>query len=357
MTRSSKAIVFLVVFGISIWIIWLKAEAKEKVDNIKTEQPQITNIYNKRLISGVLLPAKEIIIKSQISGILEELYVEVGGKIKIGEKIAKIKLIADPNNVEIAKRNLNTTKINFENEAQNFKRNSELIKNGFISIAKFEKVERTYKLAKEEFYSAKKQLQIIRDGHLNGQKDVSNIVTSTLNGTILELPINEGASVIERNNFNEGTTIATVADLDSLIFKGRVNESDIMFLNENHEFEIFISALNGITTQAKLVKISPKGIEHNGIMKFDIEAQVVIPKEAKLIRSGFTAVACIILEKRENVLTINEKNLFSVNDTTYVELVRDGGMVVKRKIKTGLSDGLRIEIIEGLSIEDKIKMI
>jgi len=116
MTRSSKAIVFLVVFGISIWIIWLKAEAKEKVDNIKTEQPQITNIYNKRLISGVLLPAKEIIIKSQISGILEELYVEVGGKIKIGEKIAKIKLIADPNNVEIAKRNLNTTKINFENE-------------------------------------------------------------------------------------------------------------------------------------------------------------------------------------------------------------------------------------------------
>jgi len=130
-----------------------------------------------------------------------------------------------------------------------------------------------------------------------------------------------------------------------------------MFLNENHEFEIFISALNGITTQAKLVKISPKGIEHNGIMKFDIEAQVVIPKEAKLIRSGFTAVACIILEKRENVLTINEKNLFSVNDTTYVELVRDGGMVVKRKIKTGLSDGLRIEIIEGLSIEDKIKMI
>ncbi len=357
MRKVAIVVVFFVIAGFTFGIVSLKQKSKEKLKNIETVQPKIATVIDNRLISGVLLPAKEITIKSQISGILEELYVHVGDKIDNGDKIARIKLVADPNNVEIAEKNLKTAKIRFENEKLNFERSTHLHKNDFISDAEFEEVQKNLKIIEEEYFSAKNQLQIIREGFSSGQKEVSNIVKSTSSGTILELPLKEGASVIERNNFNEGSTIASIADLDYLVFKGNVNESDIIYLEKDQEFDITITALKNAKTKAKLSGISPKGTQQNGIMKFEIEASVVIPKETKMLRSGFTAVADIILNKRENVLTIEERNLQFNNDTAFVEIVDLNGELRKQNIKTGLSDGLIIEVVEGLTLKDRIKVI
>ncbi|MBE9469052.1 MAG: efflux RND transporter periplasmic adaptor subunit [Bacteroidetes bacterium] len=356
MSKTTKIILILFTIIIIMVVVLIKIKGKEKLNNFKTEQAKIENIIKNRLISGLLLPAKEISLKSQISGILDKLYVETGQQVKVGDKIAKIKLIADPKSVELATKALTTSQINFDTEKKSYLRNKQLFENGTIAEAEFEQSYQKYKLALEVLNSNKNQLQIIKEGYSKKQSVVANIVRATISGTVLELPLKEGSSVIERNNFNEGSTIAVIADLKSLIFKGKINENDIVYLNKGKNFSISITALNNLKTTAILNKISPKGIEQNGVIKFDIEAKINIPGDTIKIRSGYTAIADIITEKRDSVLTIDEKNLIFKGDTTFVQVLKKSNLFEKKRVKTGLSDGLRIEITEGLNKNDKIKV-
>lgn len=357
MSKITKIILFIFLIGMIVSIILLKMKSQTKVTVFELEQPKIENIINNRLISGLLLSAKEVSVKSQISGILDELFVEVGDRVEIGDSIVRIKLIADPKTVEISEKNVKTASINFENEYKTYLRNKQLYEKGVIAKIEYESSIQSYKLALADLNSAKKQLQIVKNGYAKEVLEVTNIVKSTAAGTILELPLKEGSSIIERNNFNEGSTIAVIADLDSLIFRGRVSESDIIFLYEGLEFVLTINALNNLKTTAVLYRIFPKGIEQNGVMKFDIEAKVNIPLSEFMIRSGYSAIADIIIEKKDSVLTINEKNLQFNNDTVFVEVLKDDINFEKKNVKTGLSDGLRIEILDGITINDKIKII
>ncbi len=335
-------------------IVYLKVEGNNRIKNTETESPTIQNIINKRLISGILIPTKEITLKPQLSGILEEIYVKVGDKVKKGDGIARIRIMADPNNLEIAARNKKTAQIRYENEQKIFQRNQTLFQKNILPQSEMESAEQSFHLSKEEYESTKTQYEIIKNGYSKNQHEVSDIVAATSSGTILELPLREGASVIERNTYNEGSTIAVIADLEDLNFRGLINESDIIHLKEGIPFKLNIPALNGYSTTAKLERISPKGVEQNGIMKFEIEAKVTFPDKSQIIRSGYSAIAEIILQKSDSTITINERNLIWEKDSAYIELFKPDFTTQKHLVKTGLSNGLRIEITEGISLTDKV---
>ncbi|MGQ1911586.1 efflux RND transporter periplasmic adaptor subunit [Marinifilum sp. RC60d5] len=322
---------------------------------IATEKPKIVNLKLRQYLSGILVPSKEIEIKSQISGILKKMNVKAGDTIKRGDLIAEVSILPNPQNIETASNTLTTCQINFSKCEKEYKQYQNLFQKQVVAEQEFDKYRDAYLISKEELKSAKKQLEIIEKGYTNDQKNIPNFIRSTVSGTVLEIPLKEGASITERNNFNAGSNLAIIANLESLIFKAKVNESDVVYLKKGMDLTIEISALKDQQIQAELTHITPKAKEENGIMKFDIEARVKNDKKIQLY-PGFSAVAEMILDRRDSVLTIKERNLIFKNDSIYVELLDENYHKQKRVVKTGLSDGLRIEILEGLSISDKVKV-
>jgi RND family efflux transporter, MFP subunit len=313
------------------------------------------NIVHKNYISGILIPEKEVELKSQISGILKKMYVKAGDTIKRGDLVAEINVLPNPQNIETAAKTVTTCQINFNKCKKEYEQYNSLYLKSVVAEQEFDEYKEAYLISKEELESAKKQLEIIKKGYTKDQENIPNFIRSTVSGTVLEIPLKEGASITERNNYNEGSSLASIANLQTLIFKAKINESDVTYLKKGMIFNIEISALKGQLITAELTHITPKATEENGIMKFDIEAKVKNDKNIQLY-PGFSAVAEIILDRRDSVLTIQERNLIFKNDSIYVELLDENYKKQKRIVKTGLSDGLRIEILEGLSLTDKIKV-
>lgn len=353
---KNKANLFVSLFILIIVAMFILLQ-QTKSDNKYTanEKPKIVNLKLRQYVSGILIPEREVKIKSQISGILNKLYLKAGDTIKTGDLIAEISILPNPQNIEIAEKTLKTCLINHEKCEKEFKRYKELYSKRVIAEQEFDKYRESYLISQEEISSAKKQLQIIKKGYSQAQKNIPNFIRSTVTGTILDIPLKEGASVTERNNYNEGSTIANIADLQTLIFKAKVSESDVAYLKKGMTFEIGISALKNKKLKATLSHITPKAIEENGIMKFEIEAKVENHPDTQLY-PGFSAVAEIILDKRDSVMTIKERNLIFKKDSLFVELLDRNNEKSKHLVKTGLSDGLRIEITEGLSLGDRVKV-
>lgn len=322
---------------------------------IATEKPKIVNLKLRQYLSGILIPNKEIEIKSQISGILKKMHVKAGDTIKRGDLIAEVSILPNPQNIETATNTLTTSQINFAKCEKEYKKYTNLYDRQVVPEQEFDKYRDAYLISKEELKSAKKQLEIIEKGYTNDQKNIPNFIRSTVSGTVLEIPLKEGASITERNNFNAGSNLAIIANLESLIFKAKVNESDVVYLKKGMNLNIEISALKDRKLLAELTHITPKAKEENGIMKFDIEAKVNNNLELKLY-PGFSAVAEVILDSRDSALTIKERNLIFKKDSTYVELLDKNYKLKRQLVKTGLSDGLRIEIKEGIGINDKVKV-
>ena len=319
------------------------------------DKAKYANIRLKQYVSGILTAEKEVKIKSQISGILKTLHYHSGDTINKGDLIAEVSILPNPQNIESAQNTLKRCRINFEQSEKEFLRHKKLYEQEVIPEQEFEKYNDNYKLSKEELNSATKQLHIIQKGYAEDQKNIPNFIRSTVGGTILETPVKEGSTVTERNNFSEGTTLATVADLQSLIFKASITEGYVAMMKKGMQFYISINALKSKKLKATLTHINPKGFEENGIMKFDIEAKVKNNTDLQLY-PGFSAVAEMTLDKRDSVLTIKERNLIFDKDSVYVELLDKDYNKKKTKVKTGLSDGIRIEIVEGLKKGDKIKV-
>jgi HlyD family secretion protein len=324
--------------------------------DVKTVQPKYSTIEDKRLIPGNLYPMKEIEIKSSISGTMGKTFVKVGERIKTGDRLAQIKLTPNPSDLEYAKRNFNTARINFDADSKTYERYKKLFDEQLIAAADFETFQKAYNLSKEQYISTQNQLTLLEEGFVKNQ-DISNIVKATTSGTIIDLPIKEGSSVIERNNYNDGTTLAVIARLDSFIFVGKVDESDVVHLHTGMKLLLNINAYKSQKRSAKLEKISAKGIEEQGVMKYYIEARFSMVHDTLAIRSGFTANAEVTLQRKQNVLAVEEKNILFQNDSAYVEVLNKEHKFEKRFITTGLSDGIRIEIIKGITKNDKIKVI
>lgn len=355
MKYISITLIVVLIFTSSVLIIWKHKKDESSLLLIQTVQPFIANIENKRLIPGNLYPMKEIEVKSSISGTLEKIFVQIGSKVKVGDVIAQVKRVPNPSDIEVAKQNLNAAKIVFESDQKIFDRNKKLYESHIISDAEFEGYQKNYDLSKEQFISTQNQLTLLQEGFTKKQ-DLSNMVKATTTGTIIDLPLKEGASIIERNNFNDGTNIAVVARLDSFVFKGKVNETDLIFMQTGMKLKLHINAYKTSTRFALLNKISAKGIDEQGVMKYYIEACFGMADDTLRIRSGYTASAEIILQNRMGVMAIEEKNLHFQNDSTFVEILNSENIFEKRYVTIGLSDGINIEIIKGINKNERIRI-
>ncbi len=310
----------------------------------------------KTVATGSVVPRKEIEIKPQVSGIIDELYVEAGDRIQKGQTIAKIKIIPDMVTLNSAETRVNRAKLDFEDAQVDYDRQQKLFDKSVISYEEFKNAKLAYDSSKEELSAAENNLELIKNGVTKKAESATNtLVRSTIDGMVLDVPVEVGNSVIQSNTFNDGTTIASVADMKDIIFEGKVDETEVGKIKEGMPIELEIGAIEKEKFEAVLEYISPKGKEENGAIQFEIKANVQL-KEGQFIRAGYSANANIVLDKKDNVLVIPEGLLKFEDEKSYVEVMTNvDQQFEKRFVKTGLSDGINIEITEGLKTDDKVK--
>jgi HlyD family secretion protein len=316
----------------------------------------MTNIIKKTVATGSVIPRKEIEIKPQVSGIVEEVYVEAGNKVKSGDIIAKVRIIPDLVNLNNAESRVERARISLDDAKMNFDRKEKLYRQEVISLSEYQPAEIAYKNAKQEVDAAESNLELIREGvNKKSGRATNTLIRSTISGMVLDVPIKVGSSVIETNNFNAGTTVATIADVGDMIFQGKLDETEVGKIKTGMNLFLTIGAIEKDTFTAILKYISPKGVPENGAVQFEIKADVQL-KENEFIRAGYSANADIVLQRSDNVMAIKESLLQFDGDSAYVEVEVAPQKFEKRPIRTGLSDGISIEILSGLTIKEKIKI-
>lgn len=336
-------------------LYYLYSKNQQKPVKYKVETPIYTDIIQKTVATGSVVPRKEIEIKPQVSGIIDKLYVEAGDVVNKGDLIATIRIIPNMVNLNNAENRVNRARIDKDNAQKDYDRNQPLFKDGVISAADFQRFELALKGAEEELAAAKDNLEIIQKGSAKKFGSRGNThVRATDQGMILDIPVEEGNSVIESNTFNDGTTIATLADMDDMIFEGMVDESEVGKVETGMDLVLTIGAIEDESFDAKLEHISPKGIEENGAIQFEIRAAIHL-KEKQFIRAGYSANADIVLQRKDSVLAIPESLVAFSNDSAFVEIEVGDQEYEKRYIPTGLSDGIHIEVLSGISDDTRLK--
>ena len=335
---------------------YIKTNSRSAI-TYETEQLKYKTIEDKIVATGSVVPEDEVNIVPQISGIIQEIFVDEGDQVKAGDLLAKIKVIPNEQTLNSAEGRVKTTQIILQNSEKEYNRNKKLFEKGIISEQDFNSIELRYNQDKQSLENAKSDLQIIRLGSIGGSALTNTNVRSTISGTILQVPVKEGDQAIEANTFNPGTTIATVADLNKMIFEGRVDEGEVSKLKTGLPLKIEIGAIEDKVYDAKLILIAPKGIEVAGAIQFQIEGEVYLDDEY-IIRAGYSANATIVTQTKENVLAIDEYLLQFDNKTkeAFVEIEISDQNFEKRQIEVGISDGVFAEVLSGVTINDKIKV-
>ena len=347
-------LLILVVFIGTIFYLYNKSRKKPVV--FKTTTPFETSIIKKAVATGSVVPRKEIEIKPQVSGVVEKIYVESGDIVKKGTLIAKIKIIPDMVTLNNAEARLKKARLNLKDKDRECERRKALFKKGIIAESEFLQYELAFSNAKEELDTARNNLTLIREGVAKKYADTTNtLIRSTIEGMILDIPLEEGNFVTETNPLNAGTTIASVADMGEMIFKGKVDESDVAKIKPGMDLILSIGAIEEEKFDASLEYIAPKGVEEKGAVQFEIKARLKL-KSSHFIRAGYSATADIVLDRKDKVLAINESLLQFESETAFVEVATAPQQFEKRYIKLGLSDGINIEVISGLTAKDKIKV-
>lgn len=349
------ALVVLVFIGTFVFL-YQKSKPQPVVYDEFT--PKVTDISKTTVITGSIEPRDEVEVKPQISGIITEIYKEAGEMVKAGEVIAKVKVIPDMGQLSSAESRVRLAEINLKQAKVNYDREKQLYDKQLVSAEEYDNVRQALDQAREEKTAAIDALEVVRDGVSSSNASASStLIRSTISGLILDVPVKVGNSVILSNTFNDGTTIATVADMSDLIFKGNIDETEVGQLVTGMPMRITIGALQNLKFEARLEYISPKATDNNGTNQFEIKAAVTVP-QGNAIRSGYSANAEIELASAKGVLTVPESAIeFSGNDT-YVYVIKGSGddkTYERRKVATGLSDGINIEIKSGLKKNEKVR--
>ena len=344
--------------GIRGTFVFLWMKSRPKVVVYETVNAEITDLQKTTVATGKVEPRDEILIKPQISGIIDEVYKEAGQSIRKGEVIAKVKVIPELGQVNSAESRVRLAEINEKQAQTDFDRVEKLFKDKLISREDFEKSEVALKQARVEVQTAKDALEIIKEGITKNSASLSStLIRSTIDGLILDVPVKAGNSVIMSNTFNDGTTIATVANMNDLIFKGKIDETEVGRIHEGMPVKLTIGALQNLTFDAKLEYISPKGVEENGANQFEIKAAVSVPDSVQ-IRSGYSANAEIVLQRAQQTLAVPESVIEFSGDSTFVYVMTDSVPEQKfqrKPVTAGMSDGIKIEIKSGVTAKDKIR--
>ncbi len=351
--RISLIVIVLVLFLGTIGFLYSKSRSKPEF--FETEKPFYTDIILKTVATGSIVPRNQIEVKPTVSGIIDEIFVNEGDLVEKGQIIARIRIVPNMVSLNTAESRLKRARIAHEEAKLNFERQKKLFEKQVIAESEYIPFEIAFKNAEEEVNAAENNLELIRDGVSRSSGESSNtLIRSTIDGMILEIPVEIGNSVIEANNFNAGTTIVTVADMGEMIFQGKVDESEVGKIKEGMNLILTIGAIEEASFDAILEHISPKGIEENGAIQFEIRAAIELNKDY-FIRAGYSATADIVLERRDSVLAIKESVLIFEDDTTYVEIEKEDQVFEKVAIKTGISDGINIQVQEGITEEMPVK--
>lgn len=359
MKKYTKFIFIGLFVFVLIWtfvFLWKKSRPVKIEYQIVT--PVVGTIEKKTVATGKVEPRDEVLIKPQISGIVSEVCKEAGQSVKAGEVLAKVKVIPEMGTLSAAESRVNVAQINLRQTQKEYDRTKELYKGKVIASEEFERAETEWMRAKEELQNAQDNLEIVRDGIAKRSSQFSNTqIRATITGMILDVPIKVGNSVIQSNNFNDGTTIATIADMSDMIFKGKIDETEVGRIKEGMPLTLTIGALQDMKFNAILEYISPKSIEENGAILFEIKAAAEVP-DSVFVRAGYSANAEIILDRCQEVLTIPESTVEFQQDSTFVQVVtaEEPELELQRRyVKLGLSDGINIQVKEGLTTSDKIR--
>ncbi len=374
MKRTGTIITLLIItiaFIVGIWYIY----TKDKQDPIvyQTEQATSRTIVKKTVATGSIVPKEEVLIKPNISGIIKEIYVEAGDNIKAGDLIAQIEVVPNvssltnaKNNIAGARTSVQTAQLAFENQKSIYNRQKALFEKGVVSANDFDGIRNAYDQAEQRvkqeqvnLTTASQNYDIIKTGTTSGLGNAATTqIRSTITGMILDVPVKTGNQVIEANNFNDGTTVATLADVEKMIFEGKVDESEVGKIKENLPLEITVGAIENKVFDATLDYIAPKGVAENGAIQFEIKGTLAKKSDSIFIRAGLSANASIILEKAEDVLAIKEA-LVQYDPKTkkpFVEVAIGDQEFERRDIQVGVSDGIFVEVKSGVTAEDKIKV-
>ncbi|NOQ91337.1 MAG: efflux RND transporter periplasmic adaptor subunit [Flavobacteriaceae bacterium] len=324
----------------------------------KTEKPTKQTIIKKTVATGSINPLEEVLIKPNISGVIEEIYVEGGDILKANDLIAKIKIVPNLSALNNAKNAIQKAKISLEDEKRNYNRQKSLFEKGVISKQDVERAEVTYQQSLQTYNAANQNYDIVKTGSTKGLgKSANTLIRSTVSGMVLEMPVEVGNQVIESNTFNEGTTIAVLADVNNMIFEGKVDESEVGKIKEGLPLEIIVGAIENNSFDAVLDYIAPKGKLENGAIQFEIKA-TLNKQDSIFIRAGLSANASIILAKVDSVLAIKEAlvQFDSKTKKPFVEIKTGEKQFERKDIVLGVSDGIQVQIKEGLTFDDEIKI-
>ncbi len=359
--KMKKVIIILaIILGLAGFIFAvsyiIKSNSKEK-QTFKTEKPSYQPIGKTIVATGKIVPVEEIEIKPNISGIIDKLLVVEGQKIEQGQLIATIRVVPQVNDLNNAQQQLKSSQITLMNEQRNFNRQKLLFTQGVISRAEYEVAETSYKMAQQNVQQAQKQIQIIKTGVAPGLESVATTqIRATTSGIVLNVPIKKGTQVIEANSFNPGTTVCTIADVNKMIFEGKVDEAEAGKLKEGMPIKISIGALPDSKLNGNLFFIAPKGSEENGAVQFEIKANVLIPMSGDFVRAGYSANATIELDKERKVLTISEALVQYDNEKPFVEIKQKNGSFTRKDVELGASNGILVEVKKGLTKNDEVKI-
>ena len=365
-------LVALVFIGMFVFL-WMKSQPKPDVYEEFT--PEVMDLKKTTVVTGKIEPRNEVNVKPQISGIIAEIMKEAGDHVQAGEVIARVKVIPDMQQLSSAQARVRLATVNAQQAKTDLDREQVLFDKGLVSADEYDKIRQAYRQAREEGTAATDQLQVVRDGVSKSNASASStLIRSTITGLILDIPVKVGNSVILSNTFNDGTTIATVANMGDLIFRGNIDETEVGSLVAGMPMQITIGAMQDLTFDATLEYISPKAVESNGANQFELKAAVLqrqINKQAKApqrvgekgisvaqIRSGYSANANIVLAEVKQALTIPESAIEFSEGNTFVYVIKGEGdkkEYERRSVKTGLSDGIRIEILSGITKKDLIR--
>ena len=349
------AIILVLLIGGSFVFLYKKSQAKPVT--YQTESAEITDITKKTVATGSIVPRQSVDVKPKVTGVLSDLYVDAGKIVKKDDPLGKVQIIADAQALNGAQAQLTNAQITLDNAKRELDREEGLFKQGVVAEAEVYKFRTDYALSKEQVASATANLQLVKEGATRGAGKQSNVVVSaTVDGMVIDVPVKVGYSVIQANSFNPGTTIATIANMNDIIFDGRVDEAEVAKIKEGMKLSIKIGAIENERLDGKLTYIAPQGKLIDGAIQFEIKADVVL-KPGVTMRANYSANADIVLDEKKQVLAIREAVVqYDKDGKPYVEVETTPQTFVRRDVQLGLSDGIHVEVKSGVTKADKIKI-
>lgn len=359
MKKFTKILLWVIVAGIFVGtFVYLYLNSRPKETYFEIISPTVGDIERTTVLTGKIEPRDEIEIKPQVSGIISEINVEAGDMVKEGDVVARIKIIPDEGSLSQANARIESARISLADAESKHERNSMLLEKKVISREEFENTATALAQAKAELAAAQDAYSIVKEGvSKNNAKESNTLVRATITGLVLDVPVKVGSSVIQANTMNSGTTVATIADMNNLIFKGKVDETEVGLLSVGQPMKIAIGALPDLSLEAVIENIAPKGTETNGANTFEIKAAITVP-EGQQLRAGYSSNATVSLNKVEDVLMIPESVIEWSGDSTYVFLLTDsvkGQQFERKSITTGTSDGINIQVNNGIDATSRIR--